>query len=577
MRQIRNFVMRLSIDYVVLSILLVLAGWGIKQRQLFGVWIAALVYTLLTVTVRRFLLALSLSLIVMTGGLFIFVVDGVILALTAALTGLNVVSAWWIVWGVLVMSVANVWVEKAFRAIGWLRLDNQADAEPEVNVLTARSTSWWRRLVLIAILLGGIVFSAAMAAQVFLAVGQLTRNMAAIAAAAGVAFAFFVYGIAWLVAEGLALDRRAVFATLVALPATALVVVPVTVQLFAAVPDLPDASPEPRAGTAYWELPTGSRIAYSAFPARGGTERNPIVYLHGGLGWAVLDTDIAFFRRFADSGSASGLGFDVYLYDMVGTGLSDRLEDVREYTLARHVRDLEAIRETIGADRLILVAHAEGAEVAIRYMIAHRDRVERVVFYSPTPMWDDQRYLESSLRTAAGLMPSDAVPGLRQTVALALGLYSPRTAAAYVSQDEMTSWADRYTDEGAMVCAEDRGLAPDPRSPGYNPYVGLMGDITDDVKPDPRKALREVFVPTILIRGECDPVHWGVVQQYWEAVPNLYVYYVEDAGSMLHLSQPERVHALLRAFLNEEPMPQTPLSDRAIRKGQPTIDAGVFA
>ena len=189
MRQLRNFVMQLSIDYVVLSVLLILAGWGMRERQLFGVWIAALVYTLLTVTVRRFLLALSLALIVMTGGLFIFVIDGAILALTAALTGLTVVSAWWIVWGVLVMSVANVWVEKAFRAIGWLRADNHADTEPEANVLTARSTSWWRRLVLILILLGGIVFSAAMAAQVFLTVGQLTRNMAAIVAVAGVAFA----------------------------------------------------------------------------------------------------------------------------------------------------------------------------------------------------------------------------------------------------------------------------------------------------------------------------------------------------------------------------------------------------
>ena len=566
MRQLRNFVMRLSIDYVVLSILLMLAGWSMRQRQLFGVWIAALVYTLLAVTVRRFLLALSLSLIVMTGGLFIFVVDGVILALTAALTGLTVASGWWIVWGVLVMSVANVWVEKAFRAIGWLRADNHNGAEPEVNVLTARSTSWWRRLVLILVLLGGIIFSASMAAQVFLAVGQLTRNMTAIVAVAGVALALFVYGIAWLVAEGLALDRRALFAAFVTLPATTLVVVPVTVQLFAAPPDLPDRPPEPRAGTAYWELPTGSRIAYSAFPAQGGTERNPIVYLHGGLGRAVLDTDIAFFRPFAD------WGFDVYLYDMVGTGLSGRLEDVREYAITRHVRDLEAIRTTIRADRLILVAHAEGSEVAIRYMIAHRDRVERVVFYSPTPMWDDGRYLRSSLRTAAGLLPSDAVPGLRQTVTLALGLYSPRAAAAFVSQDEMTAWADRYVDEGAMVCPHHGDLAPAPRSPGYNPYVSLIGDVTDDFKPDPRRALREVFVPTILIRGECDPVDWGVVQQYWEAVPNLHVYYVEDAGSMLHLSQPERVRALLRAFFDQEPMPQLPLSDRAIRKGRPSLD-----
>ena len=78
MRQARNFVMRLSINYIVLSSLLVLAGWGMKERQLFSTWIAALVFTLLTVTLRRFLLALSLSLIIMTMGLFIFVIDGVI-------------------------------------------------------------------------------------------------------------------------------------------------------------------------------------------------------------------------------------------------------------------------------------------------------------------------------------------------------------------------------------------------------------------------------------------------------------------------------------------------------------------
>ncbi|UCC63910.1 MAG: phage holin family protein, partial [Anaerolineae bacterium] len=179
MRQARNFVMRLSINYIVLSILLVLAGWGIKERQLFGTWVAAFVFTLLTVTVRRFLLALSLSLIIMTGGLFIFVIDGVILALTAALTSLRVANVWWVLVGVLVISIANVWVGKAFQAIGWLR-GNDGGAEQELNVLTARSANWWRRLLLLAILLGGIVFSAAMAAQVFLAVGQLTRSMVTI-------------------------------------------------------------------------------------------------------------------------------------------------------------------------------------------------------------------------------------------------------------------------------------------------------------------------------------------------------------------------------------------------------------
>jgi pimeloyl-ACP methyl ester carboxylesterase/uncharacterized membrane protein YvlD (DUF360 family) len=569
-RQVRNFVLRLSIHYIVLSILLMLAGVGMRGRQLFGVWFAALVFTLLTVTVRRMLLALSLSLIIMTGGLFIFVIDGVILVLTAALTGLNVKSVWWVLPGVLVMSIANVWVEKAFRAIGWLRDDRPS--EPEANVWTARSTGGWRSLLMLLIQVGGIVFSAAMAMQVFLAMGRLTSSMTLIIVVAGAAFALFCFGISWLVAEGLSLERRTLFALLVAVPVALAATTVVMVEIYRSPPVAPAPAPQPRPGTAYWELGTGSHIAYSFFPAQGGTTRNPLVYLHGGLGRAVLDEDVAFYRRFAEAGTGSSPPLDVYLYDMVGTGLSGRLEDVRQYTVERHVRDLEAIRETIRADRLILVAHAEGAEVAVRYMVAHPDRVERVVFLSPVSMWDDQTYFEDSGRTAVGLPLPGKLPGVRELVALTLGMYSPRTAEAYVSQDEMTAWADRTADEGQMVCAGDQALAPVLHSPGYNPYVSLEGDISDDAPPDPRPRLREIFLPTILIRGECDYVDWGVVQQYYAVVPNLRVYYVEGAGSMAYLSRPEQVEALIRAFVDDAPMPQPSLSRRAIRKEQPLLD-----
>jgi proline iminopeptidase len=124
-----------------------------------------------------------------------------------------------------------------------------------------------------------------------------------------------------------------------------------------------------------------------------------------------------------------------------------------------------------------------------------------------------------------------------------------------------------------MVCAGDRALAPTPQAPGYNPYVGVVGDVTDDLPPDPRRGLRQVFLPTILLRGECDFVDWGVVGQYWEAVPNIQAYYVADAGSMLHLSQPELVKALIFAFVSEQRLPLDPLSERAIWSGPPTIGA----
>src|ERR1700761_2864606 len=42
-----------------------------------------------------------------------------------------------------------------------------------------------------------------------------------------------------------------------------------------------------RGGIQYWDLPTGSRIAYTLLPAKGEKKPYPIIYLEGGPGGAV--------------------------------------------------------------------------------------------------------------------------------------------------------------------------------------------------------------------------------------------------------------------------------------------------
>ena len=120
----------------------------------------------------------------------------------------------------------------------------------------------------------------------------------------------------------------------------------------------PRLSPAPVAGQRFWELPTGSRIAYVHLPARGTRRPTPVVYLHGGPGVADMAGDAAYF------GQLTRDGFDVWVYDQVGTGRSSRLADPRGYTITREVADLEAIRQRIGADRMVLIAHSWGAQVA---------------------------------------------------------------------------------------------------------------------------------------------------------------------------------------------------------------------
>ncbi len=81
-----------------------------------------------------------------------------------------------------------------------------------------------------------------------------------------------------------------------------------------------------RAGTQYWNLPTGSRIGYTLVSAKGKKKANSIIYLHGGPGGHVTDRDIEMLSPLALD------GYDVYLYDQVGSGQSGRLRNINDYT-----------------------------------------------------------------------------------------------------------------------------------------------------------------------------------------------------------------------------------------------------
>src|SRR5215204_1297723 len=139
----------------------------------------------------------------------------------------------------------------------------------------------------------------------------------------------------------------------------------------------PHLPPSPVEGQRFWELPTGSRIAYVRVPAEGRAREAPILFLHGGPGVPDMRGDSQYFGTLAQD------GFDVYVYDEVGSGRSSRLTDPRGYTLERDVSDLEAVRKKIGADKVILIGHSYGGTLAAAYAAAHGEHVAKMVLTSP--------------------------------------------------------------------------------------------------------------------------------------------------------------------------------------------------
>ncbi|MEL7297234.1 MAG: alpha/beta hydrolase [Pseudomonadota bacterium] len=143
-------------------------------------------------------------------------------------------------------------------------------------------------------------------------------------------------------------------------------------------PIAPTIAPiQPRASTQYWEMAGGYRIAYTVIES-GRADAMPVMYLHGGPGGYIHSSIIETLRGLADD------GFDVYLYDQSGTGLSDRRTPPKVTSFAAHVADLkEIVIEQIGAERVHVIGHSAGGLIAAHFASANPGRVSRLVLSAP--------------------------------------------------------------------------------------------------------------------------------------------------------------------------------------------------
>jgi proline iminopeptidase len=538
---VRNLIVRLTITYIALTAITALPGIRFRDA-LFCTWIASLVFVLLTRFVRPLLLALTLPLTITTAGLFIFVIDGLLLLLTDLLTGLEIAGFGWAILGSIAMGITNIWVESGFKRLGWM------EREAEEDPLEIVSPGWVLRVLLGLGLLMGIVFSGLMAFQVSLALATLTGNLAVLAAAALLTLLLISMGLSWLVAEGLEAAHRARFSGVVGGLTTIAAAALLAFVAFDAV-DVPPP-PEPFPSVVYWELPTGSRIAYYHYPAASVPADVPLIYLHDGPGLSVLSQERTFYRQFAS------LGFDVYLYDRVGTGRSDRLRDVGAYGISRDIADLDAVRSKLGVRQMILMGQGAGAELAARYLSRYPERVRQVVFQSPTPM-SQEPFFPNYARTASPVGPKPVLEP-RLLLAAALTPYGPRAAQNLASQEEMRVLLEGAFDPGAWVCTGDGDQAPRVEHPSFNAYVQLREEITARALPDPRPGLADNLTPSLILAGECDYLPWDVIREYQEALLNETVVYIEGAGHMIPLTQGELTAKVIAAFLLDEPLPVDP-------------------
>ena len=113
----------------------------------------------------------------------------------------------------------------------------------------------------------------------------------------------------------------------------------------------------------------GARLAY-----RRAGSGPPLVCVPGGPGRSP--------RYLGDLG---GLGHsrELILPDIRGTGDSEVPADPAAYRCDRIARDVEALRAGLGLDRMDLLGHSAGGNVALLYAAAHPERIRHLILVAP--------------------------------------------------------------------------------------------------------------------------------------------------------------------------------------------------
>jgi pimeloyl-ACP methyl ester carboxylesterase len=281
------------------------------------------------------------------------------------------------------------------------------------------------------------------------------------------------------------------------------------------------------------------RMSTSTFTSADGTE---LAYHLLGSGAPTICLPGGPMQDSAYLGDLGGLadGRQLVLVDFRGTGASGMPTDPSTFRCDRLVEDVEALRERLGLDRINVLGHSAGVNVAVRYAERYPRRIGRLALITPSTM-------------AVGI---ETTPEMREAVvrlragepwfeAAARGWANIKAGIATEEDWEVsTPFAHgRWDDTAKAVDAVSKVRRNDAAAEVFR-SAGSFEPATT------RAALAGVAGPVLVVAGELD---WAacpaVAREVAALFPNSTFVVQSGAGHFPWLDDPERFVAVVAAFL----------------------------
>jgi pimeloyl-ACP methyl ester carboxylesterase len=228
------------------------------------------------------------------------------------------------------------------------------------------------------------------------------------------------------------------------------------------------------------------------------------------------------------------------MVDHRGTGQSAIPQDAASYRCDRLIDDVEALREHLGLDRLDLLAHCAGANLAALYAARHPERIGKLVLVTPgtkavgiaatgqsrletAQLRKDEPWFAAAYAALEAIVAGNATDDSWQAIdPFFYGRWDAAAQAHQAAQD------GRRNDEAAAAFGADGAFDPAAT----------------------RAALAAFGAPVLLLAGEVDlNTVPGVVAEFAELFPDAELVVQPEAGHFPWLDDADRFVTTTATFL----------------------------
>lgn len=261
----------------------------------------------------------------------------------------------------------------------------------------------------------------------------------------------------------------------------------------------------------------------------------PIVVIHGGAGCITQDYLLPYMARLAEQNL-------LIFYDQRGLGRSTGELTPEKINIQTYVEDIDAIRRSLGMEKISLLGHSWGGFLGMHYAISHPESVENLILLSnmPASSEDFALFIEELTKRLAPYYEQ-----LQEIEASELYITGdPETVAKQLRMNFQT-----YTYKSEDVNKLNLYKSQQAALNGFKVWEILRDNIF--MKPfNLFQELSQLQCPTLIIHGDSDPIPLATAKHINKAIAHSKLSVIEQCGHFPYVEKPEVLFQEINAFLH---------------------------